>query len=251
MKHFKISFLPLLFAFIFSACDISTEAQLNAAKKLLDEKKYEEALPLLDKVLLLDKKNADAYNMRAVARVETGNVTAAIEDFDAAFHLNETDYRPLYNRGNANMRIHEYELAYEDFTKSLKVNPSEPDIYLSRGMCLAHLSRQKEAIADFTQGLNLSPDNIYLLFNRGAVQAQLKNYDAALHDMHRCVEISGNNGKVHYYLAIYHFQIEKKVSDEICTHLQAAIDNGYTEAAVMQKELCQSDSTKNINSSTK
>ena len=58
-----------------------------AAKQLVEDGKYAEAVPLLEKVVASDAKNADAYNYLGYSNRQLGNTDAALGYYQTALSL--------------------------------------------------------------------------------------------------------------------------------------------------------------------
>jgi tetratricopeptide (TPR) repeat protein len=233
-KYFSALFLMILLA----ACGAATEAQIKALEKLLNDKNFKEAVLQADKILKDNPKLHQVYVLRGVANFELKNLTEASEDFTKALEINKESYKPFYNRGLVRIELKLYEKALEDFSESIKRDPAVSDLYLNRGTAFMYLGRYNEALADFIQGLKFKPNDKALLFNKAMASAKTGNYEAALHDLHECIALDPDMAKAHYYLAVYHFETEKKPSEEICEHLNRALSLGFSQAEAMQKEIC-------------
>lgn len=83
----------------------------NYAFALLEEKKYEEALPYLKKALEIDPHYTDAWNNLALAEGSLGNTDKAIEYLQRALHLNP-GHAESYNNLAA------YYLSKKDYTSA-------------------------------------------------------------------------------------------------------------------------------------
>lgn len=244
MQNMPIFTRLSLFVFVllsFSSCYLAVDAQMKAARKLMEEQKYQEAITQLNKVLEIAPEDAEAANMRGIAYVETKNFTKALHDFDNAVKNDATKYKHFYNRGNVKVALKDYEGGLKDFNESIALDATISDVFLSRGTAFLYLQRNNEALADFNQGLKLTPTDKNLLFNRAMTFGKLANYEGALHDLHECIGIDNNFAKAHFYLAVYHLEVDKKPNDEICAHLNQAAKLGFEQAIDMLKEVCPNE----------
>lgn len=240
-KQLFFTFMPFFLGIVLliNACGLASDAQIAAAKKLMDEKKFSEAIAQLNKVLETTPENSEAANLRGIAHLETKNLSKAVLDFDKAIKNDATQYKYFYNRGNAKLELKDYEAAKDDFNKSIALDATVSDVYLGRGSAFLYLNRVNEALADYNQGLKLSPSDKNLLFNRAMAFANLKNYQGALHDLHECIGIDANFAKAHFYLALFHLEVDKKENEEICEHLNQAAKLGFEKAIDMLKDFCK------------
>jgi len=65
----------------------SADPDYAAAKQLVEDGKYAEAIPLLEKVVGADNKNADAFNYLGYSNRQLGNNDAAMTHYNAALAL--------------------------------------------------------------------------------------------------------------------------------------------------------------------
>jgi len=70
-----------------SGSDKPMDPNYSAAKQLIDDGKYAEAIPLLEKVVASDDKNANAYNYLGYSNRQLGNHDAALTHYQTALAL--------------------------------------------------------------------------------------------------------------------------------------------------------------------
>jgi len=84
-------------------------------------KQWDEAINLLDEVILLDPKFAQAHRTRGVAYALKGEINKAIKDYNQAININ-LEHASVYGlRGLAYRKIGELEKAKKDFDKFVKL----------------------------------------------------------------------------------------------------------------------------------
>ncbi len=83
----------IIFAILFSALQIFAfqNANLQKAKELITENKFEQAKTLLKKIIDEDDKNHEAYSLLGQAYMELENYEEATEAFEGAVNLQETN----------------------------------------------------------------------------------------------------------------------------------------------------------------
>jgi tetratricopeptide (TPR) repeat protein len=96
-------------------------ASLQIAEYLFERKRYTDAIPYYDKVILLQPKNAIAYNKRGLSKTLTGNYREAIIDISKAIDLKtmnsiESSYQ---NRADAYLKLGEFDKAIADHSMTI------------------------------------------------------------------------------------------------------------------------------------
>ena len=124
------------------------------------------------KVIELDPKNVEAYNLR-------GDAYSSLEDY-------KEDY-PYHK------------LALADFTKAIELDPQNAEAYDNRGFTKTLLKEYESAIADFDKAIKLAPKNDTYCIHRGETYEALKDYARAVESYTAAIELVPTN-KDHYKL---------------------------------------------------
>ncbi len=117
----------------------AVDPNFAAAKQLIDDGKYADAIPLLEKVVATDSKNADALNYLGYSNRQLGNTDAALSHYQAALALEPR------HRG-ANEYLGELYLTLGDLAKA------EERLEVLDGACFFgcdEYTELKNAIAEF------------------------------------------------------------------------------------------------------
>jgi Flp pilus assembly protein TadD len=65
----------------------ATDPNFASAKQMVEDGKYAEAIPLLDKVVTADQKNADAFNLLGYSHRQLGQNDTALTHYQTALQL--------------------------------------------------------------------------------------------------------------------------------------------------------------------
>lgn len=80
----------------------------------------------------------------------------AIDDFDKAIQLDESNSIIYSNRGLVNRKLEKFEAAIEDYSKELQFGPANNiKAFNNRAYCFAKLGQYQEAIRDYSQVIEL------------------------------------------------------------------------------------------------
>lgn len=125
MKFSAIILLFVLLACINTKCisqDLAREYQKQAIK-MVQDKKYHEAIKVATNLIRLQPNNANAWYIRGFSRFQLEDYENAIKDFDKTIELNP-EYSDAYiKRGKAKRATDNYWGALRDFIKARNSDP--------------------------------------------------------------------------------------------------------------------------------
>ena len=150
----------------------------------------QEAVAEYDKAIVLNPKDAAAYNNRGNAKDDLGDHAAAIEDFSQAIALNSKDAVAYYNRGNAKFRSGEHAAAVEDFSQAIALNSKDAATYYNRGVAKGHLGDYAGAIENFDEAIKINPEYVETYNNRGVAKGHLGDLAAAIEDFSQAIMLN-------------------------------------------------------------
>lgn len=114
---------------------------LSRAYKLMEFKKYEEAIQSLDKALSIDPKLLAAWGTRGGALGFLKRYEEAIQSYDKALEIEPTNSKTWYNRGVSLAKLERFEEALDNVNKALEFNPSYEKALKIRSEILAELKK--------------------------------------------------------------------------------------------------------------
>lgn len=138
-----------LFYLYTATVDFNIAEQLKRAKAAIDEEQdYSMAVAVLDKVIELDAKNAEAYLLRAIAKSRLGEEKKSSNDFYAA---------------------------QKDFRQALMLEPDNPTFWFYRGECgilysqtiVDVISHDKDCQGSFEEALKICPNYLDAMVRLG------------------------------------------------------------------------------------
>ena len=125
--------------------------------------RYDDALKVYDKLLVIDGENPEVWNSRGNLLSEMGLLEEAIESFDKAVEVclddSEVDAAAINRMGNAYIDLGKYDEALECFNKAISLEKHNVDFLLNKGVVLMELGKFEEAVDSFNKVLLRSPDN--------------------------------------------------------------------------------------------
>ncbi len=136
-------------------------AYLNRAKSKRTMGDRDGAIADAEAVLRIarkDENKASAYNGRALAWKDKGDLDRALSDFNNSLRLNPDNYLALSNRGVTWRLKGDLARALADQSRSIELTAKSPVAYIQRGDTYRYLSDFDSAMKDYRAALQLAPD---------------------------------------------------------------------------------------------
>jgi len=191
------------------------EARARAAYR---GKRLDEAKDLLTRIIGMEPEDGTWRERRAQVLVDLKQFEAAIEDFNAAENLYDSDYKSLgllSNRALAHEGLSDWNGALKDYTEcitlSREIGGVPPYVLNSRGNALSSLGRYDEALVDYDEAAktfqvmhNLS-GAIYARSNAALTLAELGREDDAIREMEAVARRAAGSIDMRAALAAMHW----------------------------------------------
>ncbi len=150
--------------------------------------------------------SADNLVQRGVEKIQLGELTEALADFNQALSLNPNDSQAYYYRGKAQRQLERDPSFWEayrqgllvrgtarlqlgdergaitDLTYVLRNDPNATLAYVNRGLARLELGQTQQALTDFTRALTLEPNLAIAYHHRGFARHLLGNKEGARTD---------------------------------------------------------------------
>jgi tetratricopeptide (TPR) repeat protein len=140
---------------------------------------------------------AEAYNNRAVARRDKGDLEGALKDCEEALRL-KPDYAMAYNnRGALHRERGNLDSALRDYNEAIRLKPDEALVYKNRGNARRDKGDQVGALRDYDEAIRLRPDYAKAYNNRGVVRRDAGDFDGALKDFDEAIRLRPEYAKAH------------------------------------------------------
>ena len=175
-KACTISFL-LLFA-------LSGFAQISfsEAKQKYDEKKYNDAVGILDKLILKNDRDTQSYLLRGISYFELQRLQPAYNDLTRYIDLEPADGLAYLYRGELLEGTDQYFDAINDFNSAIKFGKDTVPAsgYFHRGSCYLSVNNSKQAYGDLLQAYKLNPTDKEVRLNFGTILCHIDSIDQGI-----------------------------------------------------------------------
>ena len=130
------------------------------------QKKYEEAVRLLDEALKHNPQHVDALYNKSLALYALKRYEESVEGNDKVVSIDPEYTNAWYNKGLALYYLKRYDEAMAANRKVLSLDPNRVSAWQNQGLCHSSLGRYTEAIACFDKVLTLDPNHANAKTNR-------------------------------------------------------------------------------------
>jgi tetratricopeptide (TPR) repeat protein len=204
------------------------------------KKNYQSAIEQFSFAIELDKKMADAYIYRGIAKDALDDFTGAISDFSIARQLDTNDVFVYVERAKTFMNMKEYEAAEQDFLKITQMSPNSRDAEEAWENLAQIKYKQKTyrtAANYFTRILRFRPSDAEVFYSRGECKFFLEDYQGVIKDCDKALENDNDNGKAFALRA----QAKIKLNDKegACKDLYKAKKSGYKAVVPIMEQFCK------------
>jgi tetratricopeptide (TPR) repeat protein len=183
---------------------------LVQATQLLQTRDFKGALAAANRVIELDPNTAEAFSIRAEARLNSlgrnamelraeRNRPVILEvekDINEAIRLNPNDPRTHVGRATIRRLLGDIQGVIANINQALKLDPKSADAYGARASLKLSTQDWRGALEDYNLALKLSPqsrDSPVWLNNRGNARAALRDYSGALQDYTEAIRLEPTN----------------------------------------------------------
>ncbi len=148
------------------------------------------AMADFDAALVLNPKNAGAFNNRGIVRAAAnGDLSGAIEDLNHAIAIDPQLADAFCNRGNVHVARNEIDTGIKDFNVAMAINPKNISAHVNHGKALLIKSDIEGAQRDFDLVLDLDPRQAEAYWLRSVLQERRGQADKAKTDREKAVAI--------------------------------------------------------------
>lgn len=179
-------------AVVVAACSPPGPRALLKGKRLLDDGKTAEAVPVLTLAVSLLPTNAVAWNYLGLAYHRTGQWTNAAEAYSRALKLDRDRLDVRYNLGCLWLDADQLEPAKSEFIAYTMRRGNTVEGWLKLGAVQSRLREAADAEKSFQEALRVEPKNLEALNGLGMAQLQRKRPREAAESFAAALEIQAD-----------------------------------------------------------
>jgi Tfp pilus assembly protein PilF len=133
--------------------------------------------------LRLNPNYGEAYHNRGTAYDMSGDLDAAIRDYDRAIARIPKPLLPVINRGAAREEKGDREGAIQDYTLAIHLDPTSVRAFTNRGAARHRMKDYNLALADYNEAIRLNPHYGVAFYNRSFTRQALGDRAGAQQDL--------------------------------------------------------------------
>jgi len=168
-------------------------AWANLGYTLSELKRNTEALPAHELALQLDEKQAWVWSNKGAVLTSLDRLQEALVALDRALDLDPSLAQAWNNKGNALYDLGRNEEALAAYNQALELDPTFAPAWNNRGNVLDDLKRSEEALSAYDMAMALDPNNAKAWRNKGSTLISLRRFQEALLSYDRAIAIDPDN----------------------------------------------------------
>lgn len=178
---------------------LSVQAQFNTdritaiGRNALYFEDYVLSIQYFNQVIRLKPYLSETYQLRAIAKIQLGDLQGALQDCNEAIRLNPFQPGYYYARGYIQNQLGHHDLAEADLNEALHYAPENHTYILLRADTRARLEHYTEALEDISHLLRRDPKSASLHFEQGLILMSSKDTTAARQAFEKTTQLDSQN----------------------------------------------------------
>lgn len=225
MKKNIFTYILLAVLVLFAGCGQSEYEKHRAeGKRLLDEKKYSEAISYFSLALNINPKEKESLFLRGKAKYAQKQYEEAIDDFSLFLDITKKstpEQRAAYvARGLTYAALNKYRLSLNDYQSALDLKGRTSDIYYARGKLYLAIEAFKRAKSDLKFAAKIDDDNKYIVTTLGKYYYFQKQYKTSIKYFKQAIAIDPEYDAAIYFLGrAYLYDNNRSLAFDQCNKL--------------------------------
>lgn len=179
----------------------------------INQKKYKEALKLVNEVLNIKNNYQPALRDKALILFYSGKLEESLKYIKMSIAQNNVDYIALNTLGLIYMAMKMFEDANKVFNEAIRINDKYISSYNNLGKCYLLQKNRQSSISCFEKALKINPNSKESLNNIASYYSETGSYQKALDYYFRALD--KNNHEILYNIAIAYAHLNQdKLSKE-------------------------------------
>ncbi len=166
------------------------EALFKEGRQLFRDRKYQDAIPLFERVLKHDPDHVEVHDAIAMAYFVLKQYDLAIEHFNRVAQLQPMNAKVLINMGAVYNRKEDFQKASEVLKRAVTKDGKAVEAYYNLGIAYRGLKQLPMSVSSYKEALRLNPRMLDALQNLGNVLLEMNNPKGAIEQYKKALEIN-------------------------------------------------------------
>ena len=176
----------------------------------VEDARYQEAIPLLERVLKEQPEMPVANMQYGMAEARLRNYDKAIAPLQKAVKLQPDNGMGHYELGLALFETGDWKSAAPEFEAAVARAPKWADAHFSLGAVYARIDRVPDAMTELDTTLSLTPDHYRANLLRGRILSLQGNPLGGLNNLEKAVQVQPESQEAHLFLADAYGQLGRE-----------------------------------------
>jgi tetratricopeptide (TPR) repeat protein len=181
----------------------------DAAHQLIDQQAYDTVQLLSTRAITQDPEFTNANWWRGQVRLESGDATGALADFERVLEKTSDFIDANYWRGRARELLGDTQGAMEDYTRVIETDPEFFHAYYYRGLLRREMQDIDGAIADLAEVVVRTTDWQDAYYQHGVLLCQRQSFAEALPSLQHAAELAPVDFYAHHMLAFCLYNLQR------------------------------------------
>lgn len=177
----------------------------------VEDARYQEAIPRLQRVLQEEPDMPVANMQYGMAQARLGNYSEALGPLEKAVKLVPDNGMGHYELGLALFETGDWKAAAPEFEAAVAKAPRWTDAHFSLAAVYARIDRVPDAMKELAITLSSDPDHYRANLLRGRILSLQNNPEAALPNLERAVKVQPASVEAHLFLADVYAQLGRQL----------------------------------------
>lgn len=168
---------------------------------LMNSKKFDMAIEILNKKILNDPENPQAHFLMGRAKENLKDITGAVAEYKKAINLNPKISKPYIRLGIIFYNLKKYSDALKLYNKAIHIEKNNPVLFGRRALIFYMLNNLEESARNYDVAIQLNPNIAEYYYNYGGILHLLGRHAAALLCYERVVRLLPNNAEAYWIIS--------------------------------------------------
>ena len=168
-----------------------------------DQKNYNLGIDLITKAININSNTSKAFNLLGLLLKQLENFNEAVKNFQIASDLDANNFESFVNLGGALASLFKFEEAIKNFKIAIKIKDDDFMSYNNIGFCLLQLNKHEESLYYLNKAIFLKDDFAPTYLNRAKINSKLNKNDSALLDFNFAITHSSNESEYYFERGLF------------------------------------------------